>query len=873
MDSDPLVPVRRHGSIRPAMVLATSALVIALLLGVPARAATPPVLVNYQGVLRDQNDQPLSGNYDLLLRFMDAATAGNEILIDQHAAVTGNAVVVSGGLFNVALGSGTITDGSGPGAYTSLDAVFRDYGSVWLEVRVGAETLSPRTPIQSAPYALNAASAVNATLLNGQPAGSFLDTSATQQDKNGRLNVYNGNSFEPAIQGQNLASLGIGVYGQGDYVGLEGAGNTSGGDFFGAYGLRAYGSGGSGSAAGLFQGSGISNGITAMAANGEAGRFTSTNSYAPSADLAYSNVGVAGACSSYGGIGVSGYAERLGVSGHALGIFAGGAKGGQFIADGAFSVGVDASGVTGGQFSSTSSPGLSVKLADSNRGVNASGGDYAGYFQTASAGSSGLYASGASTGINANGGDYGGYFQSVNSGSVALFASGGTGISATGQTRGGAFADAGVDRATLASGGLGISASGSAAGGYLSNGSPWFSYTYIPYQGDGVYAYGSSAGAELRNFSTASYAYVGWSTYKIGGNGSVAFIQNHPADPSKVIVYTAPEGDETAVYTRGSGRLVDGEARVALGETFSLVTNPDIGLTASITPRGEPIALAVSEVSPSELVVRGPGGSGAEFDYMVWGLRIGFEEQSVVQPKRDESKIPSMHQHEQFFKDDPSLRRYTALARFKDVEQTVRGRKQVDLSRADQLRQAVGTFPFAETEAGAIDRTHAPGRPAGEPRPSLTAGAGVAPGAVEPDAAEAARATRPDWPGAGLPAGVDLFAVDEAIEAGDLVSLMPASAGSVVRSAGPDDSLVIGCAQSSEAGSPGQVAVATSHIALCRVDAAYGAVAAGDRITASPVRGVAMKADPGTAGGTVIGRAIDPLPAGAGLVRVVLGAR
>jgi hypothetical protein len=34
-----------------------------------------------------------------------------------------------------------------------------------------------------------------------------------------------------------------------------------------------------------------------------------------------------------------------------------------------------------------------------------------------------------------------------------------------------------------------------------------------------------------------------------------------------------------------------------------------------------------------------------------------------------------------------------------------------------------------------------------------------------------------------------------------------------------------------------------------------------------------MKVDPGTAGGTVIGRAIDQLPAGAGLIRVVLGAR
>src|SRR5215510_15093125 len=102
---------------------------LALFLGVVApaavRAAAPPASVNYQGVLRDQNDLPLTGTYDLVLRFMDAATGGNEILVDQHVAVNGNAVTVTGGLFNVVLGAGVVNDGSGPGTYTSLDAVFR----------------------------------------------------------------------------------------------------------------------------------------------------------------------------------------------------------------------------------------------------------------------------------------------------------------------------------------------------------------------------------------------------------------------------------------------------------------------------------------------------------------------------------------------------------------------------------------------------------------------------------------------------------------------------------------------------------------------------------------------------------------------------
>jgi hypothetical protein len=120
--------------------------------------------------------------------------------------------------------------------------------------------------------------------------------------------------------------------------------------------------------------------------------------------------------------------------------------------------------------------------------------------------------------------------------------------------------------------------------------------------------------------------------------------------------------------------------------------------------------------------------------------------------------------------------------------------------------------------------------------------------------------------------GLDLFAAEGAIEAGDVVSLGADAPGSVVRSSGPADALVIGCAQLRETATA-RVAVATSHIAICRVDAGFGAIAVGDRLTASPTAGLAMKADPAAAGATVLGRAIEPLDSGTGLVRVLLGAR
>src|SRR4030095_15972450 len=94
---------------------------------------------------------------------------------------------------------------------------------------------------------------------------------------------------------------------------------------------------------------------------------------------------------------------------------------------------------------------------------------------------------------------------------------------------------------------------------------------------------GESAGSYSVDPGTGANGLVGSGTYKILGTGAVSFVQNHPADSGKVIVSADPEGDEVATYTRGTARLADGVARVALGETFRWVTNPDLGLTVSVT--------------------------------------------------------------------------------------------------------------------------------------------------------------------------------------------------------------------------------------------------------------------------------------------------
>ena len=545
-------------------------------------------------------------------------------------------------------------------------------------------------------------------------------------------------------------------------------------------------------------------------------------------------------------------------------------KFGQLQLNNASGVGIDASGGTVGIDASGGTVGISASGTDGGHffgtdfAVKATGGAYAGHF-IGGTGGSGIYAWGNTYGVHAGGGT-GGYFENNSSGVSA----------------------------TLATVLTGIDARGWYTGGYFANGSPYFSYAHIPNYDIGIDAWGSAAGGLFRNFGSGAYGYVGYSIYKIQGSGAVSFVQNHPADSSKVIVYAAPEGDEVAVYTRGSGRLVNGESRVALGKTFAHVANPDIGLTATVTPTGEVIPLAVIEKSTHELVVRGPAGSNAAFDYAVWGLRIGFEELSIIQPRRLDSKIPSMHMNEEFFKDEPELRDYTALARFKGVEETVHGKRPRDFSRADELRNAVGVFVPRPADAPPPDgwrgapekpstRSHGePGTvpqddslgmgssPAGVPAVSSRPTDMTATADVEPvDAPEVLA----DLSGRLYPSVI--MKVEDLVEAGDVLSLDATSPGAVVRSAGAGDPLVIGCARAVEPGSipDGLVAVDTGHITLCRVDASYGAVGVGDRLVASPSPGIAMKVGSSSADTGVFGRAIEPLEAGSGLIRVLVTVR
>jgi hypothetical protein len=118
--------------------------------------------------------------------------------------------------------------------------------------------------------------------------------------------------------------------------------------------------------------------------------------------------------------------------------------------------------------------------------------------------------------------------------------------------------------------------------------------------------------------------------------GAKLFVQNHPTDPEKEIVYVALEGGEAGTYVRGSAKLENGAAEITLPEDFYLVTNEN-GVTVQVTPtesvRG---MLFVAEKSNKKVVVKSsnPADKAVSFDYVVNGVRKGFENHKPIRKKQ-----------------------------------------------------------------------------------------------------------------------------------------------------------------------------------------------------------------------------------------------
>ena len=133
-----------------------------LAVSLPVWAAVPRTIA-YQGKLTESNGVPLTGDHAVTIRLYDAATAGTTLWEEQHAI---SLTVLDNGVFSLVLG-----------AVTPFGQGISFNAPLWLTIEVdGAGEFSPRQPLSSVGYALNA------DTLDGLDSTALLAAAAGQGD-------------------------------------------------------------------------------------------------------------------------------------------------------------------------------------------------------------------------------------------------------------------------------------------------------------------------------------------------------------------------------------------------------------------------------------------------------------------------------------------------------------------------------------------------------------------------------------------------------------------------------------------------------------------------------------------------------------------
>lgn len=126
-----------------------------------------PSKISYQGVLTDNNGDPLNGQYDMQFRLYTSSSGGTEIWDE-----TQNNINVNEGIFNVYLGSNNPLSG------LAFDV------SYWLEITVSGTTLTPRIELSSSVYSFNT------SRIQGRPISENAPTT-------GQVLKWNGSEWLP----------------------------------------------------------------------------------------------------------------------------------------------------------------------------------------------------------------------------------------------------------------------------------------------------------------------------------------------------------------------------------------------------------------------------------------------------------------------------------------------------------------------------------------------------------------------------------------------------------------------------------------------------------------------------------------------------
>jgi len=140
----------------------------------------------------------LSGTYDMQFKLYTAVTGGTFIWGETRTAGNGNAITVTHGLFSLLVGEGTAVTGSA----ASLQAAISANITMYMEVTVGSEILSPRSQFGSSAYS------VNSDMLDGFDATAFGQLStANSWVAAQNVNIASANAFQVKNGSTNLLNV------------------------------------------------------------------------------------------------------------------------------------------------------------------------------------------------------------------------------------------------------------------------------------------------------------------------------------------------------------------------------------------------------------------------------------------------------------------------------------------------------------------------------------------------------------------------------------------------------------------------------------------------------------------------------------------
>ncbi len=115
------------------------------------------------------------------------------------------------------------------------------------------------------------------------------------------------------------------------------------------------------------------------------------------------------------------------------------------------------------------------------------------------------------------------------------------------------------------------------------------------------------------------------------------FRMAHPSQEGQEIWYASLEGPEAAAYARGTARLVNGRAQVALPDHFQIVAQ-EKGMTVMLTPLSggsKGLAVVAKSLASFEVQELLDGRGNYEFDWEIKSVRRGFEDYRVMRSSRE----------------------------------------------------------------------------------------------------------------------------------------------------------------------------------------------------------------------------------------------